>query len=74
MNHQTKKDKTQTKKDKMMSESIFLASTMIIVGRQRGLVVRVGDLNVGDLGSNPLLGLLIEFVLGESQGQIHHAL
>ena len=30
---------------------------------QRGSVVRVGDLNVGDLGSNSRPGLLIEFVL-----------
>ena len=33
---------------------------------QRGSVVRVGDLNAEDPGSNPRLGLLNEFVLGEN--------
>ena len=30
---------------------------------QRGSVVRVGDLNMGDPGSNPILGLLNELIL-----------
>ena len=37
--------------------------------RQRGSVVRVGDLNTENLGSNPQLGLLNEFVLGEPRGK-----
>ena len=32
-------------------------------------MVRVGDLNVEDLGSNPQLGLLNEFVLGDPRGK-----
>ena len=36
--------------------------------RQRGSVVRVGNLNAGDPGSNPL-GLLNEFVLGDPRGK-----
>ena len=31
-------------------------------------MVRVGDLNAGDPGSNPRLGLLNEFVLGDPRG------
>ena len=37
--------------------------------RQRGSVVRVGNLNAGDPGSNPRLGLLNEFVLGDPRGK-----
>ena len=37
--------------------------------RQRGLVVRVGDLNTEDPGSNPRLGLLNGFVLGDPRGK-----
>ena len=36
--------------------------------RQRGSVIRVGDLNAEDSGSNPRLGLLNEFVLGDPRG------
>ena len=36
--------------------------------RQCGSVVRVGDLNVEDPGSNPRLGLLNVFVLGDPRG------
>ena len=42
--------------------------------RQRGSVVRVGDLYAEDPGSNPLLGLLNEFVLGDPRDKTHHAL
>ena len=37
--------------------------------RQRDSVVRAGDLNAGDPGSNPRLGLLNEFVLGDPRGK-----
>ena len=37
---------------------------LFINRRQRGSVVRVGALNVEEPGSDPLLGLLNEFVLG----------
>ena len=37
--------------------------------RQHGSVVRVGDLNAGDPGSNSRLGLLNEFVLGDPRGK-----
>ena len=37
--------------------------------RQRGSVVRVGDLNAEDMGSNSRLGLLNEFVLGDIRGK-----
>ena len=37
--------------------------------RQRGSVVRVGNLNAEDPGSNPRLGLLNEFVLGDLRGK-----
>ena len=45
-----------------------------IIRRQRGSVVRVGDLYAEDAGSNPLLGLLNEFVLGDPRDKTHHAL
>ena len=38
-------------------------------GRQCGSVVRAGDLNAGDPGPNPRLGLLNEFVLGDPMGK-----
>ena len=37
-------------------------------GRQRVSVVRAGDLNTEDPGSNPRLGLLNGFVLGDTIG------
>ena len=37
---------------------------------QRGSVVRVGDLNAEDPGSNPRHELLNEFVLGDPRGKI----
>ena len=37
--------------------------------RQRGSVVRVGDLNAEDPGSNPRLGLLNEFILCDPRGK-----
>ena len=37
--------------------------------RQCGSVVRVGALNAGDPHSNPRLGLLNEFVLGDPRGK-----
>ena len=45
-----------------------LTSVNLFVKRQRDSVVRVGDLNAGDPGSNPQLGLLNEFVLGDPRG------
>ena len=36
---------------------------------QRGSVVRAGDLNTEDSGSNPQLGLLNGFVLGDTRGK-----
>ena len=39
------------------------------VRRQRDSVVRVGILNVEDLGSNPQLGLLSGFALGDPRGK-----
>ena len=41
----------------------------VIGRRRRGSVVRVGDLNAEDLGSNPQLGLRNEFVLGDPRGK-----
>ena len=43
-------------------------------GRQPGLVVRAGDLNMENPGSNPQLGLLNGFVLSDTRDQIRHAL
>ena len=37
--------------------------------RQRGSVVRAGALNPEDLGSNPQLRLLNEFVFGDPRGK-----
>ena len=45
-----------------------------VTRRQRGSVVRVGDLYAEDPGSNPRLGLLNEFVLGDPRDKTHHAL
>ena len=38
--------------------------------KQRGSVVRVGDLNAEDPGSNSRLGLLNEFVLGDPRDKL----
>ena len=47
-----------------MLEAVGLSSR-----KQRGSVVRVGDLNTEDPGSNPRLGLLNEFVFGDPRGK-----
>ena len=39
------------------------------VRRQRGSVVRAGDLSTEHPGSNPPLGLLNGFVLGDTRGK-----
>ena len=44
------------------------ASTNALRRRQLGSVVRLGDLNAKDLDSNPRLGLLNEFLLGDPRG------
>ena len=44
---------------------------LMVFRRQSGSVVRVGDLNAGDLGSNPQLGLLNEFVLSDPRGKFN---
>ena len=41
-----------------------------IIKRQRGSVVRAVDLNGEDPGSNPRLGLLNGFVLGDPRGKL----
>ena len=52
--------------------------TNIHIGRQRGLVVRVGDFNTEGPGSNPRLGLPNRFVRGDtrnnSAGFVHSQL
>ena len=52
-----------------MSKQTVLTSYVnlnILFRRQRGSVVRAGDLNTEDPGSNPRLGLLNGFVLGDT--------
>ena len=47
-----------------------IGRSVTVAARQHGSVVRVGALNAEDAGSNPRLGLLNEFVLGDPRGKL----
>ena len=54
---------------KLKKKSTLLVAQTQSLSRQRDSVVRVGDLITEDPGSNPRLGLLNEFVLGDPRGK-----
>ena len=53
----------------VLSASLSLINTDYITFPSLFSVVRVGDLNAKDPGSNPQLGLLNGFVLGDTRGK-----
>ena len=62
-------DRPWTGRSKIKSRYYSRVNYAVHVRRRLGSVVRVGDLNAGDPGSNPQLRLLNEFFLGDPRGK-----